>query len=137
MMVGDTDVSLSQYELIAEQLKLNVLFVPWRADGSGVQGSGLVMIDPEIMGGLPVFAGSRVPIYYVLSSLEQGIEMDRLKAEYPELTSAHVQAARDFARFYPLTSSSWLKVDTIVDVVERRLREGRAPGSGERVNNPG
>lgn len=137
MLVGDTDVSLGQYESIADHLDLTIEFVPCMADGGAVQATGLVVIDSEVMGGTPVFANSRVPIDIVLSSLDRGIEMDRLTASYPFLTSAHVQAARAFEQFHPRTQPSWPKVDTIVDVVARRLKAGRAPGSGEKVSKPG
>lgn len=136
MLVGDTTVSLGQYESIAEHLDLTIQFVPWMSDGGAIHATGLVVIDPEVMGGVPVFADSRVPIDIVLSSLDRGIEMDRLTASYPFLTSAHVQAARAFAQFHRRTQPSWPKVDTIVDVVARRLKAGRAPGSGEQVSNP-
>ena len=106
------------------------------ADGGAVQAKSLVIIDPEIMGGVPVFAGSRVLIDIVLSSLDRGIQMDELMAAYPFLTSAHVQVARAYAQFYPRAQPSWVKVDTIVDVVNKRLKAGRAPGSGEQVSKP-
>jgi uncharacterized protein (DUF433 family) len=137
MLVGDTDMCLNQYESIADHLDLTIQFVPCMADGGAVQATGLVVIDPEVMGGVPVFADSRVPIDNVLSSLDRGIAMDRLVASYPFLTSAHIHAARAFAQFHPRTQPSWPKVDTIVDVVARRLKAGRAPGSGEQVSNPG
>lgn len=137
MLVGDTDVSLGQYESIADHLDLNIQFVPWMADRGAIDSTGLVVIDPEVMGGVPVFANSRVPIDIVLRSLDRGIAMDRLTASYPFLTSAHVQAARAFAQFHPRTQPSWPKVDTIVDVVKRRLKAGVALGSGEHLSNPG
>lgn len=33
VLVGDLDVSLGVYELVAEQFDLSTEFVPWRADG--------------------------------------------------------------------------------------------------------
>jgi len=54
----------------------------------------LVATDPEIMGGVPVFAGTRVPISVVLSSAAASVQLDRLQAAYPFLTEAHIQAAK-------------------------------------------
>lgn len=54
----------------------------------------LVTTDPEIMGGLPVFAGTRVPVSVVLDSVAAGIQLDRLLAAYPFLTEAHIKAAK-------------------------------------------
>lgn len=61
----------------------------------------LVMVDPEIMGGEPVFAGTRVPVDNVLGSLEKDIAWDRLLASYPFLTDAHVEAAHQYRQNHP------------------------------------
>lgn len=65
------------------------------------QAEALVTADPEVMGGAPVFAGTRVPVDIVVSSLAAGIGMDRLKASYPFLTQAHVQAAKVYEAVHP------------------------------------
>lgn len=65
------------------------------------QAEALVTTDPEIMSGAPVFAGTRVPVEIVLASLGKGIDMDRLKASYPFLTEAHVQAAKVYEEVHP------------------------------------
>jgi uncharacterized protein (DUF433 family) len=54
----------------------------------------LITTDPEIMGGVPVFAGTRVPVSVVLGSVAAGVSLDRLQASYPFLTEAHIQAAK-------------------------------------------
>ena len=61
----------------------------------------LVTSDSEIMGGAPVFAGTRVPIDMVLASLAAGIDMTRIRDSYPFLTQAHVQEARAYAEAHP------------------------------------
>jgi uncharacterized protein (DUF433 family) len=58
--------------------------------------STLVATDPEIMGGKPVFAGSRLPIDTVLASLASGIPLARLQASFPFLTEAHIRAAQAY-----------------------------------------
>jgi uncharacterized protein (DUF433 family) len=65
------------------------------------QADALVSTDPDIMGGVPVFAGTRVPISTVLSSLASGIDLDRLKASYPFLTEAHIQSAEVYEAVHP------------------------------------
>ncbi|WP_236966418.1 DUF433 domain-containing protein [Hydrogenophaga sp. SL48] len=47
------------------------------------QADALVTTDPEVMGGVPVFAGTWVPVEVVLGSFAVGIPLDRLKASYP------------------------------------------------------
>lgn len=65
------------------------------------QADTLVTTDPEVMGGVPVFAGTRVPIGMVLGSLAAGIDLDRLKASYPFLTEAHIQSAKVYEAVHP------------------------------------
>lgn len=54
----------------------------------------LVTTDPEIMGEVPVFAGTRVPVSVVLGSVAAGVSLGRLQPSYPFLTEAHIQAAK-------------------------------------------
>lgn len=63
--------------------------------------AALVTTDPEVMGGEPVFVGTRVPVSNVLGSLTAGIQLDRLKASYPFLTEAHIQFAKVYEEVHP------------------------------------
>lgn len=65
------------------------------------QADALVTTDPEIMAGVPVFSGTRVPISTVLSSLASGIDLDRLKTSYPFLTEAHIESAKVYEAVHP------------------------------------
>jgi len=65
------------------------------------QADALVVTDPEILGGTPVFAGTRVPSEVVLGSLAAGIGLDRLQDSYPFLTEAHIESAQGFALVHP------------------------------------
>jgi len=61
----------------------------------------LVGTDAQVLGGTPVFAGTRVPIEAVLASLDEGVTIERLRSAYPFLTDAHVQAARTYSAVNP------------------------------------
>jgi uncharacterized protein (DUF433 family) len=61
----------------------------------------MIRVDPDVMGELPCFTGTRVPIDNVLGSLEQGVEVERLYAAYPFLTAEHILAARLYAASHP------------------------------------
>jgi uncharacterized protein (DUF433 family) len=61
----------------------------------------LVTSDPEIMGGTPVFAGTRVPVEIVLASAAAGADMSQLRAVYSFLTDAHIEAARVYIEAHP------------------------------------
>ena len=65
------------------------------------QADAMVTTDPEVMSGVPVFAGTRVPVGNVLSSLAAGISLARLQASYPFLTEAHIQSAKVYEEVHP------------------------------------
>ena len=65
------------------------------------QADSLVSVDPDVLGGTPVFAGTRVPIDSVLASADASIDPARLHASYPFLTQAHIDAARTYAVVHP------------------------------------
>lgn len=65
------------------------------------QADALVTTDPAVMGGVPVFAGTRVPVGIVLGSLAADVHLDRLKASYPFLTEAHIQSAKVYEAVHP------------------------------------
>jgi uncharacterized protein (DUF433 family) len=62
----------------------------------------LVVTDPEVLGGDPVFRGTRVPVHVIAAMLEQGsTEADILKA-YPRITAEMVRRAPAYAQAYPI-----------------------------------
>jgi uncharacterized protein (DUF433 family) len=61
----------------------------------------LITVDPEILGGTPVFAGTRVPVDAVTASLKKGIDRKRILGSYPSLTNEHLEAARVYSEAYP------------------------------------
>lgn len=60
--------------------------------------SRTVNIDPEMMGGMPVFAGTRVPVQALLDYLEGGDTLDAFLDNYPtvsrELAIAFLEEAK-------------------------------------------
>jgi uncharacterized protein (DUF433 family) len=61
----------------------------------------LIAVDPDILGGTPVFAGTRVPVDTVAASLKKGIDRKRILEAYPSLTEEHLDAARVYSEVYP------------------------------------
>lgn len=57
----------------------------------------LIVRDPAVCGGQPVFAGTRVLLRVVLGYLARGESTPVILAEFPTLTEAHVRAAIAFA----------------------------------------
>ncbi len=62
----------------------------------------LVISDPEIMGGDPVFRGTRVPVHLVAELVAQGSKPAELTDSYPRLTADMIRLAPVYAAAYPL-----------------------------------
>ena len=45
----------------------------------------LIQIDPEILGGQPVFKGTRVPIETLFDHLENGASLDQFLEDFPSV----------------------------------------------------
>jgi uncharacterized protein (DUF433 family) len=44
-----------------------------------------IIIDPKILGGIPVFAGTRVPIKNLFDYLEAGDSLDAFLSSFPDV----------------------------------------------------
>src|ERR1700756_4462488 len=62
----------------------------------------LVVTDPEIMGGDPVFRGTRVPVHIIAELVAQGSTPAELLESYPRLTAEMIRLAPVYAAAYPL-----------------------------------
>jgi uncharacterized protein (DUF433 family) len=62
----------------------------------------LVLIDPEIKGGEPVFRGTRVPVHMIAEIRAKGETEQDLLESYPRLTPEMVRLAPIYAAAYPL-----------------------------------
>lgn len=62
----------------------------------------LVVSDPEILGGDPVFRGTRVPVHMIAELVAQGSTPAELIEGYPRLTAEMIRLAPIYAAAYPL-----------------------------------
>ncbi|MGH7079987.1 MAG: DUF433 domain-containing protein [Acetobacteraceae bacterium] len=62
----------------------------------------LVVSDPEILGGDPVFRGTRVPVHLIAELVAQGSTPAELLEGYPRLTAEMIRLAQVYAAAYPL-----------------------------------
>jgi len=56
-----------------------------------------IEVDPKIMHGKPVIAGTRIPVYVILQLLAGGLSPEQICQEYPDLTKEDVQACLAYA----------------------------------------
>jgi uncharacterized protein (DUF433 family) len=57
----------------------------------------VVVRDPEILGGRPVFRGTRVPVEVLFENLEDGLTIDEIVESYTSLDKADLIACLDGA----------------------------------------
>ena len=62
----------------------------------------LVVSDPEILGGDPVFRGTRVPVHLIAELVVQGAKPAELIEGYPRLTAEMIRLTPVYAAAYPL-----------------------------------
>lgn len=56
-----------------------------------------ITIDPEILGGQPVFHGTRVPIESLFDHLENGVTLDEFLKDFPSVTRENAVAVIEIA----------------------------------------
>jgi uncharacterized protein (DUF433 family) len=73
----------------------------------------LIEADPRVMLGKPVIKGTRITVEHILEELANGLTVEQVLREYPQLTREGVQAALRYAaksvsydRAYPIDRAS-------------------------------
>ena len=61
--------------------------------------------DPDILGGTPVFVGTRVPVQSLFEHLEGGETLDEFLHQFPSVKREQAIAALDLARASLLASA--------------------------------
>jgi uncharacterized protein (DUF433 family) len=59
--------------------------------------SSVINIDPQILGGTPVFAGTRVPIESLFDHLEDGVSLDEFLSDFPTVQREQAVAVLSMA----------------------------------------
>lgn len=57
----------------------------------------LITQDPEILGGKPIIAGTRMSVETILELISSGMEKQEIIKEYPFLTKEQIQASVNYA----------------------------------------
>ena len=72
-----------------------------------------IVIDEKILGGKPVIKGTRIPVYVIIEMIANGLSINDVLKEYPELSEEDVKAALKYA-------ASLLKRETYYEISSRR-----------------
>ena len=65
----------------------------------------IVVRSPDVMGGAPVFAGTRVPFQTFIEYLEAGDSLDTFLDHFPTVSRAQAVGALEFAKGLVLAST--------------------------------
>lgn len=57
-----------------------------------------ITVDPDILGGTPVFRGTRVPVDALLSNLEAGVSLDEFLENFPTVSRQQALEVIEFSR---------------------------------------
>jgi uncharacterized protein (DUF433 family) len=67
--------------------------------------AAIVVRSPDVMGGAPVFAGTRVPFQTFIEYLEAGDSLDTFLDHFPSVSRAQAVGALEFAKGLVLAST--------------------------------
>jgi uncharacterized protein (DUF433 family) len=69
------------------------------------QKTAVIQSDPGILGGIPVFVGTRVPVRNLIDYIEEGYTLDEFLDDFPSVSREQVVTALEVAH-EALTSSA-------------------------------
>jgi len=68
---------------------------------SSIRLSRRIISDPNICGGEPCVAGTRIPVWVVLSHLAAGGDIETVLRNFPQLSREDVLACLEYASYLP------------------------------------
>jgi uncharacterized protein (DUF433 family) len=72
--------------------------IEWRPRTRIVRSNEIIVKDRDILGGTPVFRGTRVPFQALLDYLEGGQTLDEFLDDFPTVSKDAAVAALEFAK---------------------------------------
>jgi uncharacterized protein (DUF433 family) len=57
-----------------------------------------ITIDPDIVSGVPVFRGTRVPVEALINNLEAGLTLDEFLENFPTVTREQALQVLEFSK---------------------------------------
>lgn len=91
----------------------------------------LVIEDPEILRGIPVIRGTRIPVYDVASLVDAGTPFAELREIYPKLRPSQIELASVYAKATPLRGRPrrrQMPKSLSISISKRRLRSSSIGG---------
>lgn len=70
----------------------------------------LIISNPQILGGKPVIAGTRISVELILDRVAAGMSVKEIITDYPHLKTNQIQAAISYAKDLVQQKSSYVKL---------------------------
>ena len=86
--------TLALAELAAEEFETALRYIDAR--------ERYIVSDENILGGTPIIAGTRIPVYSILARMKEGETLDELCEDNPDIPREAIEAAAIYARSNPL-----------------------------------
>jgi uncharacterized protein (DUF433 family) len=98
MRINARNVPVGRVSGMAWLFAARALYCGWHSVAIREAGMASVIVrDPEILGGRPVFRGTRVPVEVLFENLEDGLSIDEIIEAYPSLNREDVIACLEGA----------------------------------------
>jgi uncharacterized protein (DUF433 family) len=78
----------------------------WLEGGVMMTPDPLITKSEDILGGIPVFSGTRVPVQTLIDFLEAGDSLDQFLDDFPTVTHEHAVAVLELAKEVLLAHAS-------------------------------
>jgi uncharacterized protein (DUF433 family) len=89
----------------------------------------MIVSDPEIMRGTPVYRGTRIPVELVAEMLRQGADAEEIRVGYPALDRDKIELAPLYVQAFPRRGRPalrpWAKRRPIRAIRRRRAKAGQ------------
>ena len=56
-----------------------------------------IVVDPKVMAGKPVVKGTRIPVDAILQRIADGMTIDEILRDYPNITRDDIKAALEYS----------------------------------------
>ncbi len=86
------------------------------------RGATVIQVDPEVLSGTPVFAGTSVPAETLLDYLERGQSLADFLADFPTVSEAQAIAALEEAK-EALLARARRPAESVIDLLDSWLEE--------------
>jgi len=84
---------------------------------------GRVIVDQKIMAGKPIIKGTRIPVDAILRALAEGMNVEELLEDYPQLTKEDIREALVY-------SAKVVSSEDVFPVIAGRVKKGAEVSGG-------